>query len=56
MSRAPQVRVETGGPGLGEDKPTSCLPLEGELVEKKPAEEPEVEAYSQTFLMALLDW
>jgi hypothetical protein len=56
MNCAPQGRVETEGLGPKEDRPTPCPPLDGDLVEKKPAEESQVEAYSQTFLMALLDW
>ncbi len=38
------------------DKSTSCLPADEDSVDKNPSENSEVEAYSQSVLMALLDW
>jgi hypothetical protein len=59
MSCVPLVSpapVETGGGDLGEEKPSSCVSSESDPGNKKLAKETDVEGYSQTFLMALLDW
>jgi hypothetical protein len=50
------VPVETGRGDLREEKPSSCLSSESEPGNKKLAEETDVEGYSQTHLMAVLDW
>jgi hypothetical protein len=58
MSCAPQdspVPADTEAAAI-KDKLTSCLPGDEDQVNKSPSAKSEVEAYSQSTLMALLDW